>query len=61
MSSFLEVFTKLQKQLEQRDQMFQERLDKMEKSMARETTTLPQITAFPPMWPTGQTLQQRMM
>ena len=61
MTSFLEEFTKLQKQLEQRDQMFQERLDKMEKSVARETPTLPQMAAFPPMWPTGQTLQQRMM
>ena len=60
-SSFLEEFTKLQKQLEQRDQMFQERLDNMEKKMVRENNSLAQIAAFPPMWPAGQTLQQRLI
>ena len=58
-NSFLEIFSKLQKRLDQRDQMFQERLDKMEKKM--ESNPVPQITGFPTMWPAGQTLQQRLI
>ena len=60
MKSFLEEFTRLQKRLDQRDQLFQERFDKMEKRMERDSNSLTQHTAFPPLWPAGQVSQNQM-